>query len=113
MSSRDEIASESSTATRRPAARLAFRFSCTDERAGDLALELRRDAIDVESRAGEKRTRVFNLVHAPGFDIDVDKTSGLQLGRVLEVAKCAGDTTNPQLHAPADVGRDRSANNHI
>ena len=101
----DTVAVDSSRAAGRPTARLGLRLSCANERARDLAVDLRRDLIDIDARIGEECTCVIDLVDAPGVELDVDESGGPQLRGVLVVAKRASDASDPEFHAATDLCR--------
>src|SRR4051794_24917372 len=68
-----------SGAALRPAAALGRRLGRADERARELAFDLRRDRIDVDAGFGEKRARVGDVVDAPRFELDAGEPGRLQL----------------------------------
>jgi hypothetical protein len=84
---------------------LAFGLSCADERARHFAINLRRHPIDIDTCLREECTGVVDLIDTPLVKLDIYESGGLQLGRVLVVAKGARHTSDPKLHAAADFRR--------
>ena len=74
-----QVAVDDLRAAGRPTARLGLRLSCANERARHFAINLRRDLIDIDTRIGEECTGIIDLVDAPGVELDVHESGGLQL----------------------------------
>src|SRR5438874_422348 len=68
------------------------RFGGADEGAHEFTVDLRRDGIDVDALAAEKRTGIVNLVNPRRLDADVLKSRRRQLGPVFVFFQGAGDT---------------------
>src|SRR5256885_2345980 len=84
----------------RAAAALRLWLACADESTRELVLDERCDAVDVDPRIAQKRTRIVDLVDAPGFDFDVGEPGRAQLVDVLGIAQRAGDAPDPQFDVP-------------
>src|SRR5689334_5095802 len=97
----------------RTAARLRLWLARADEGAGDLAVDVRRDALDVNAGLGEKCTGIINPIHAPWLDRSIDKSGGLQFRDVLVVAECARDAPDPELQAAPDRRRNVAAHDDV
>src|SRR5690606_8213700 len=100
-------------AARGSAARGRFRLARPDERAGHLAVHLRSDAIHVDTRLREKRSRVLYLIDAPRFDRGIREAGGLQLRNVLVIAERPGNTPDPEFQVPANLGWHLAADDDV
>jgi hypothetical protein len=97
----------------RSTARFGLWSSRADEGTRHLSLDLRCDLVHIHSGFREKRTRISDLVHPPGVELDVNEACGLQLRNVLLVSKSAGHASDPQLHAPANFRRHVPTNDDV
>src|SRR5215475_10617970 len=89
------------------------RLARTNERAHELAVDLRRDGGCVDAGAGEELPRVLHSVDARGLDVDALEAGLGELVAVLVLLEGAGHAADPELDALADGRRHLAAHDHV
>src|SRR5664279_2281326 len=91
----------------------ACRLFGSNEGAHKLAVNLLDNRVSIEAGRGQEFTGILAVVHAGDFDIDPGESSRGELVHIVGFGQGTGDTTDPELHAPANSGRYFTAHDHI
>src|SRR5580704_8898244 len=91
--------------TRGSATGIGGGFPSTDECAHELAVHLRRNGVNVDALAAQKRTSVLQPVNPCRFDVYVLESRCFEFRFVLVLFECSRNTANPKKDALTNVGQ--------
>src|SRR5919108_1094206 len=89
------------------------RFDRAHERADELALDLRRDRIDVDAGARKELAGVFRAIDTRRLDTDRVEACLGELVAIFLLLERAGDAADPELDAAADRRRHLAAHDDV
>ena len=79
----------------------------------ELPVQLRSDGVDIDSRFGEKKARIFNVVDAGRLDGGFAEPRFGQLGAIVVFFQSSRDAAHPEEHAVAHFIAHATAHDHI
>src|SRR6266511_204281 len=91
----------------------ACRFPRSHERAHHPATHFARQHVGVEPRPAKQRSGIRELVHASRLYADLDEAVLGEEGPELSFLERARHAAHPELHVPADGGRNLAAHDHV